>query len=441
MILRKLTYRRLALLVAGLFFAGLTVGLTVDLAQDYVHPGRTEPMQVKKLEFALRAHLEFKRAEEALRDSIARGDDEDGHNFIRHLDRMHQQVRMYRYWGSPTPQEDYALRILRETLPTYQSAVYAVQQMRIAHASPGQIDRAVQAEEQPMAAAFQELEDATPAPDAFGRALLRESAVVCLCAALAATSIFFAFALPVRFGEQSGARARSLPELSKRILLWQEEKNAKALVALRDRVCQSLSAVMYLLKSAEYRAPGQAGASPSPHLEPIIGSLQNAIRETLAIGHDLHSPGLHESGLLGTLDSVWADCQARRPDLDIVPAMRLKEQDVGEDLKPVIVRIARLAFDWAAQDAATHRLRWDLARERNRVRLSIQVLGGDDAACAGTAGGAGEGAASALPDVIHARILLSGGACDGSRDIPGGRTITATWPLQAVPSAADLPTA
>jgi signal transduction histidine kinase len=270
------------------------------------------------------------------------------------------------------------------------------------------------------------LDEATSDPNAFGRSVFRGAAVVILCAVLAATLLYFSFAALAHQRESFGGDGRSMRELSNRIMRWEEEKASRAFSVLHDKVCQSLSAIMYLLKGAEHFASDRANASFRSSVEPIIPSLQVAIREILAVALDLRTPRLRESGLLETLESVWADCVVLRPGLEIAARGRLKEEDVPGELKPVILRIARMTLDWADQEFATRGLIWDLAREESQIRLSVQVLRGTEVRRVGTPITRTQ---SDLAEAIRARIVLSGGASDGVRDIPGGQTMLASWPL------------
>ncbi len=419
--------RHVGFMVMGLFFVGLAVGLAIDLLQDFVSPARTQPTQLQKRELALWGDLELERAVQALKDCILRGESIYSEDFTRHMGEVDRIALKYRSWGALDQKEGEALRKLEEALPKYQTAIYEVRRMRAAEVPVTQIDMAVKGQDRPVSAAFRELEAAVSDPNAFGRHLFRGAAVVFLCAALAVTLLYFSFALPLHRSAISGGDDRSLRELSSRIVRWEEDKESKAFSALHDRVCQSLTAVMYLLKGAEHA--DRANASFRSNVEPIIPSLQVAIRETLAIALDLRPPRLQESGLLGTLESVWADCVARRPGFEIVPRIRLKEEDVAEELKPVILRIARMAFDWAVQKSERGQLIWHLEREQNQIRLSVQVLCEDGAARVKASAGTSGAAPSDLAEVIRARIVMSGGTSDGVYDIHEGQAMCAIWPL------------
>ena len=437
MIHKKLRSRQFGFMAIGLLLTGLSAGLTIDFVRDFVYPERTQPRRLERRELALRGDLELERAVQALKDSILRGESVYTEDFTRHMEQVDRSAFLYRDGGALDQTEEEALRKLREAVPRYQAAIYAVHRMRARAAPINEIDMAVKGVDRPISAAFGELESAASDQNPFGRSLSREATIVLLCAALAATSLYFSFVSPQHGGGALGADERALRDLSVRIVRWEEKKEANAYSVLHDRISQSLSAIMYLVKGAEHFASDhQASASIRARLEPIVPSLQAAIRETVDLALDLRPPQLHEAGLLVTLGWVWADCQARRPGLDIVPRTRLKEEDVPEELKPVILRIARMTFDWAVQDRATRKLTWDLARKQDQIRLSVQLLHGGEAGPVGVSTRPSQETSSDLWDVIHARVVLSGGTSDGARDTRGGQTMLAAWPL-AVPSAAD----
>jgi signal transduction histidine kinase len=422
--LKSLQFRCMAV---GLLLAGLTVGLAIDVFRDSLHPARAQPLLLEKRELALRGDLELERAVQALKDCILRGEPSYSEDFTRHMEEVDRAAFQYREGGRLDQVEEEALGRLNEALPKYRAALYSVHQMRAKDAPITEIDTVVKGEDRPISAAFRELEAAASDPNAFGRFLFREAAVVTLCALFAGTLLYFSFATRVHQSDVDGD-SRSLRELSNRIVHWEEERESRAFSVLHDKVCQSLSAIMYLLKGAEHFAPDRANASFRSNVDPIIPSLQAAIRETLAIAVDLRPPRMQESGLLGTLDSVWEDCVMLRPGLEIVARRQLKEADIPEELKPVILRIARMALDWADQESGARRLTWDLAREQGQIRLSVQVLGRSEA---GRDGEPIAGMPSDLTDAIRARIVMSGGASDGARAISGGQTLLANWPLPA----------
>jgi len=416
----------------GFLLAGLAGGLAIDVARDFIYPDRAEPQRMEKRQLALRGDLELERAVQDLKDSVLRGDSAYSEDFLRHMEEVDRASALYRASGVLDQREEDALRKLDETLPRYQESIYAIRRMRADDAPITEIDRIVKGRDRPISAAFAELEAYTSDSNAPGGALIREAALVLICASFAVVLLYVSFGSTAH--RRAGARShdRTLQELSNRIVRWEEEREAKAFSVLHDGVCQSLSAVMYLLKSAERASSDRAAATLKPSLEPVVPSLQSAIRQTLAIALDLRPPTMQESGLLMALDSFWSECQERHPALQIVARTWLNEADVPRELKPVILRIARMTMDWLIQQSGMHRLAWDLARDRAQIRLSVRFLQGTDflrgtAARNLDARGDHCSLRAELADAILARILLVGGTSEGIRDIAGGQELTAVW--------------
>jgi signal transduction histidine kinase len=422
--LHSLQFRLMAF---GFLLAGLAAGLAIDVARDFMYPDRAQPLRLEKRELALRGNLELERAVQDLKDCILRGDFAYSEDFVRHMEEVDRTAALYRARGALDQEEEGALRKLHETLPRYQAAIYAVRRMRAGDAPISEIDMAVKGKDRPIAAAFAELETAASDPNAPEGSLFRETALVLLTASFAAVLLYFSFASTAHGRARSVGHGQSLQELSNRIVRWEEEREAKAFSVLHDGVCQSLSAVMYLLKSVEHPRTDRASEAPRSNLAPVVPSLQGAIRDTLAIALDLRPPRLQESGLLGTLDSLWAECRKRHPALRIEPRISLDEEDVPGELKPVILRIARMAMDWAVQQPGTSRLAWVLATDQAQIRLSVRFERGTDGRMLETSTGHIP-PPPGLADAIHARILLAGGVSEGIRDIAGGQEMLAVWP-------------
>jgi hypothetical protein len=430
MAVQRVKFQRFGSMAIGLLLTGLTAGLSIDVVRDFIHPARAQPAQTDKHQLALWGGLELERAVQALKDCILRGDSAYSAEFDRHMEEVERAAFLY---GATEPldwEERETLRKLQQVVPQYRAAIYTVDRMRGRNASISEIDAAVKGADRPVSAAFDQLQTETSERISSRTAALGEAAGVLLCAALAAFFLYFALANSSLSEQSAEGVDRSLRELSMRMMQWHDERDAKAFSVLHDGVCQSLSAVMYLLKSGESLAD-KSNASFRSLLEPIIPALQGAIRETRAIALNLGPPRLHECGLREALDPVWRDCQVRRPDIGVVPRTLVEEGDVPEELKQVIVRIAGMASDWAVQEPALRQLWWELKREQDQIRMSVQLLFAIRAGDLGSSARRSQEPPSDLPDAIRARVILSGGASDGVCAISGGLALNATWPLVA----------
>ena len=154
---------------------------------------------------------------------------------------------------------------------------------------------------------------------------------------------------------------------------WEEDKKAKAFVRLHDGVCQSLAAIMYLLRSTQRVAAGRSHLLSERIPEPIIPSLQAVIQDARAVALQLRPPRMQEAGLLATLNSLWVDSRALNPALVIKPRALVEERDIPDGLKPVILRIAQMTLDFAAQNPSARRVAWVLERSGQGLQLSIDM--------------------------------------------------------------------
>jgi len=350
------------------------------------------------------------------------------------MEEVDRAVFQYRAIGRLTLDEQQTLDRLQEVVPKYRSAIFVVHRMQGQSAPISAIDAAVRGADRPISAAFEQLESEASAQSLMSRwSLLGQGAGVLLCAALAVFFLYVGYAAIGRAEAADGSEAQSLKEISMRMMRWQEAKDAKAFSTLHDSVCQSLSAVMYLLKSCESFAADRPPAAFRDFLEPIIPSLQAAICETRTIALDFCPLKLQGSGLRGSIDAVWDDCQAQHPEIRIASRTLLDDADVPESLKPIIWRIARMTADWAIQESTRRCLScelvaWELKQASDQIRLTIHILFGVSRDGSEASGFSNQERSLDLPHAILARAILSGGSSDGIREIPGGLALAAIWP-------------
>jgi signal transduction histidine kinase len=214
---------------------------------------------------------------------------------------------------------------------------------------------------------------------------------------------------------------------------WEEDKEAKASVRLHDGVCQSLTGIMYFLKSAQQVAAGGHDPLSERIPEPVIPSLQAAIQDARALALQLRPPRMQRAGLLATLQSLWVDSRALNRALVITPRALLQERDIPEGLKPVILRIAHMTLDFAEQNYSACGLAWVLERSGQELRLSIDMTVEADLPRQQSPQQPHRAVtARNLSDAIRARVVLSGGSSDCVRDVAGRRiVVVSTWALDA----------
>jgi two-component system NarL family sensor kinase len=247
-----------------------------------------------------------------------------------------------------------------------------------------------------------------------------------LYTSLAALLLYLTFRSSIR---RSHETAQLIRQLSNRMMEWEEDKKAKAFERLHDGVCQSLAAIMYLLRSTQRVAIG--GQYPLTEVipEPVIPSLQAVIQDARAVALQLRPPRMQQAGLLATLNSLWVDSKALYPTLLIRPRALIEERDIPEGLKPVILRIAQMTLDFAAQNSSACRVAWLLERSGEMLRLSIDMAVDDAHASPQQSPQQASPSATTLNplEVIRARVALSGGSSEWVTNVTGRRTIVSNW--------------
>ncbi|TLY98295.1 MAG: hypothetical protein E6K39_20705 [Gammaproteobacteria bacterium] len=368
--------------IATLFLA-LAVGTGIDVARDFNRQKNLQQAETQNRQLALLGEVELGHAVQDFKDCLLRDDTFYCEDFDRHIQAVDRTLSQYGAQSPQQPDETKVLAALRQALSVYRSALYEVRDMQGRHATIQEIDTVVKGADRPVAAGLSGL-------------VTRSSS------------------------RHTGWR---MPLLSNRMMEWEEDKEAKAFVRLHDGVCQSLTGIMYFLKSAQ---PVAAGGVP----EPVIPSLQAVIQDARAVALQLRPPRMQEAGLLATLHSLWVDSRALNSALVIKPRDLLEEGDIPEGLKPVILRIAQMAVDLAEQSPLACRLAWVLERADQTLRLSIDATV-DVHQSPQLSPQQPSPATTALNplDAIQARVALSGGSSDCVRDVAGGRTIVCTWSL------------
>lgn len=412
--------------IATLFLA-LAMGTGIDVARDFHRQSDVRQAESQKRQLALLGEVELGHAVQDFKDCLLRGDTSYCEDFDRHMQAVDRTVSLYGAQGAQQPHEKKVLGALRQALSAYRSALYEVRDMQSRHATIQDIDSVVKGEDRPVAAGLSELAALSSSTHSGWRVPLGRALCLMVYTTLAALLLYLTFPSSMRLGRRSHETAQSLRQLSNQMNEWDEDKKAKAFVRLHDGVCQSLTAIMYFLKSAQPVAAGGHRLLSDRIPEPVIPSLQAVIQDARAVALQLRPPRMQESGLLATLHSLWVDSRALNPALVIKPRALLEESDVPEGLKPVILRIAQMTLDFAEQNPLGCRVAWVLERSDQTLRLSIDMT--VDARLPPQSPQQPSSAATALDllDAIRARVVLSGGSSDCVRNGAGRRTVVSTW--------------
>ena len=180
------------------------------------------------------------------------------------------------------------------------------------------------------------------------------------------------------------------------------------------------------------RSYGASSAQPDRGVtiipEPIIPSLQAVIQDARAVALQLRPPRMQEAGLLATLNSLWVDSRALDPSLVIEPRALVNERDIPDGLKPVILRIAQMTLDFAAQDPSARHVAWVLGRSGQELQLSVDMAVDAHVSPRQSSQQPSPSAAALNPlEAIRARVSLSGGSSECVRNAAGRGTIVCSW--------------
>jgi hypothetical protein len=406
--------------IASLLLA-LAIATAIDVARDYHRQSDALQAQAEKRQLALLGELELGHAVQDFKDCLLRDDTSYCDDFDRHIQAVDRTLSLYGAQGAQQPDERRALGALRPALAAYRSALYEVRNMQGRHATIQEIDGAVKGEDRPIAVGLSELAVLSLNRNSRWHVPLHQAFWLMVFTSLAGFSLFLSFQSFIRGWHET---AQSVRQLSNRMMEWEEDKEAKAFVRLHDGVCQSLAAIMYLLRSTQRVAAGGEYPLSERIPEPIIPSLQAVIQDARAVALQLRPPRMQKAGLLATLNSLWVDSRALNPTLVIKQRAMIEERDIPEGLKPVILRVAQMTLGFAAQNPSACCVAWVLERSGQMLRLSI-----DMAVDAHVSPQQPNTSATALNplEAIRARVALSGGNSDCVSNVAGRRTMVSNW--------------
>lgn len=426
---RRVPRKGITAVLAALFLTLMAV-TTLDVVRDFQRSNAVRQAALQKRQFALQAEVELGRAVQDFKDCLLRNDPSYCDDFSRHLQAIDRTASLYDAQGTQFPAERKLLPALKRALSTYASDLDEMRDMQNRGATIRQIDGVVKGADRPIAAALGELAALGSDKLSGWRLPLAQLLWLILYATLAGLLLSMTFESSIRPRKRSGETARSLRQLSNRMIEWEENRKTEAFVRLHDGVCESLSGIMYFLKSAQHATAGSQHLVSERIPEPIIPSLQAVIRDARAVALQLRPPRMQEAGVLATIHSMWVDCRVGNPRLVIEPRALIDEKDIPEDLKPVILRISQMTLECAKQQSSAPRIGWMLEHKGEALRLSLDLALGNEETPTEVPTQTGAVAPNLdLLDAIRARVVLSGGSYDCARGAPGCSSIICSWPL------------
>jgi len=219
-----------------------------------------------------------------------------------------------------------------------------------------------------------------------------------------------------------------LHQLSARLLTIQEEERRRVARDLHDSVGQTLTGIKFMVEAA-LGAPWPEGHWPGmERLRSLVPTIQDAVEEVRRISTELRPSILDDLGLLPTIAWYFREFEKAHPDLAVEQQIEVAESEVPAALRTPIFRILQEATNNVAKHSGASRLVIALAEGDGHLRLRVQDdgVGFDPAAPVPEGGCGGSGLGS-----MRERTELSGGSFSLWAAPGRGTAIVAEWRLGA----------
>ncbi|MGO9312865.1 MAG: PAS domain S-box protein [Syntrophobacteraceae bacterium] len=159
--------------------------------------------------------------------------------------------------------------------------------------------------------------------------------------------------LELRVKERTAALERANEELHQipsKLIAVQEEERKRLASELHDSIGQTLAAVKFWVEMALKLRDAGDGNTVLNHLEQFIPILQRSIEETRSIYMGLRPSMLDSVGLLATLEWLRQECMKLYPERHIELEVGIAEEEIPENLRVNIFRIAQEALNNIAKE-------------------------------------------------------------------------------------------
>ncbi|MGO9261616.1 MAG: sensor histidine kinase [Bryobacteraceae bacterium] len=168
---------------------------------------------------------------------------------------------------------------------------------------------------------------------------------------------------------EENARARAdLRELSARLLRAQENERRTLARELHDEVGQSLSAILMETENAEEAA---TAAKMRDHLGAIRTLAEKTVNEVRDLALLLRPSMLDDFGLVPALN-WYAREMSKRTGMNVVLAADENADDLPDEHKTCIYRLAQEAINNSARHANARTVEVEVKRDANRVLFSVR---------------------------------------------------------------------
>jgi PAS domain S-box-containing protein len=222
---------------------------------------------------------------------------------------------------------------------------------------------------------------------------------------------------------------KELRQIPSRLISVQEEERKRLASELHDSIGQTLAAVKLWVEMALRLRDEGVGSAALDRLEQFVPILQRSIEETRNIYMGLRPPMLDNVGLLATLEWLRNECMKLYPQRHIELETGVAEEEIPENLKVNIFRIAQEALNNIAKHSKAEWVDITLSNDGNGIELVIsddgvgmnldQILQTSTARSLGLTS-------------MRERAELTGGSFSIESTPGEGTTTRAFWPIEAV---------
>jgi PAS domain S-box-containing protein len=241
--------------------------------------------------------------------------------------------------------------------------------------------------------------------------------------------------LDLRVQERTAELAKANEELRQipsKLISVQEEERKRLASELHDSIGQTLAAVKFWVEMTLKLRDAGDGNAALKHLEQFVPVLQRSIEETRNIYMGLRPTILDNVGLLATLEWLRQECMKLYPGRHIELETGVAEEEIPENLKVNIFRIAQEALNNIAKHSQAEWVDISLSNNGGEIELVVsdEGMGMDLDLVIQTSTSGSLGLTS-----MRERAELTGGSFSIESSPGEGTTIRASWPL--FPTDAD----
>jgi PAS domain S-box-containing protein len=225
--------------------------------------------------------------------------------------------------------------------------------------------------------------------------------------------------------EKANEELRQIP--SKLIAVLEEERKRLA-SELHDSIGQTLAAMKFKIEMVLKLRDEGVFSSAFDHLEQFVPILQSSIEETRRIYMGLRPSMLDSMGLLATLQWLRVEYMKLYPERHIELETGVAEEEIPENLKINIFRIAQEALTNMAKHSKAEWVDISLSKDGGGIELVVSDdgVGMDLDLILQTSATGSLGLTS-----MRERTELTGGSFSIESAPGGGTTIRAHWPIGA----------